>query len=80
LISEPIFFLHHAFIDKMYWDWQQINPDVRLTEIGGVRIPFHPESANVTLNDTLNMQWAFDTTPISEVMHIQKGVLCYLYE
>lgn len=78
--TEPIFFLHHTHLDKMYWDWQMKNASVRLTEIGGVRIPFHPESANVTLNDTLNMQWAFPTTKIKDVMHIQKGVLCYDYE
>ncbi|KAI1847898.1 hypothetical protein JX265_001904 [Neoarthrinium moseri] len=33
--GDPVFFLHHGFVDKMWWDWQAQNPSKRLTEIGG---------------------------------------------
>lgn len=36
---DPIFYLHHAWLDKIYWDWQQKDLAVRLTEIGGTNLP-----------------------------------------
>jgi len=26
--NDPIFFLHHCFVDKLWWDWMQIHPDL----------------------------------------------------
>ena len=37
--GDPIFFLHHAWLDRLWWLWQSAAPDTRLTEIGGVNIP-----------------------------------------
>lgn len=37
--GDPLFFLHHAYLDKVYWDWQKQDPSVRLTEITGPRLP-----------------------------------------
>ncbi|KLU92502.1 hypothetical protein MAPG_11447 [Magnaporthiopsis poae ATCC 64411] len=33
--GDPISMLHHAFVDKMWWDWQARDPAVRLTAMGG---------------------------------------------
>ncbi|KAI1413349.1 Di-copper centre-containing protein [Hypoxylon sp. FL1857] len=33
--GDPIFFLHHGYLDKLWWDWQSANLSTRLTEIGG---------------------------------------------
>ncbi|KAI4865246.1 Di-copper centre-containing protein [Hypoxylon rubiginosum] len=33
--GDPIFYLHHGFLDKLWWDWQVLNLTTRLTEIGG---------------------------------------------
>ncbi|KAK4098878.1 Di-copper centre-containing protein [Parathielavia hyrcaniae] len=33
--GDPIFYLHHTFLDKVYWDWQARDLPARLTEIGG---------------------------------------------
>lgn len=42
--GDPLFYLHHAFIDKLWWDWQTVNPGARLYAIGGpnVRDPNRP--------------------------------------
>lgn len=45
--GDPLFFVHHAFLDKLWWDWQNENLTVRLTEISGVNIP---DSSYLTLN------------------------------
>ncbi|KAI1385121.1 Di-copper centre-containing protein [Hypoxylon trugodes] len=33
--GDPIFYLHHGFLDKLWWDWQSLNLSMRLNEIGG---------------------------------------------
>ncbi|OAT01056.1 hypothetical protein, variant 2 [Blastomyces dermatitidis ER-3] len=33
--GDPIFFLHHAWIDKLWWDWQAKDLPARLSEMGG---------------------------------------------
>ncbi|KAI0116207.1 Di-copper centre-containing protein [Hypoxylon sp. NC0597] len=33
--GDPIFFLHHGYLDKVWWDWQSGNLSTRLTAIGG---------------------------------------------
>ena len=77
--TEPLFFLHHGKIDKLYADWQAMNPSKRLFEVGGVSIPFVPTSPPVTLDFPLNMQWEAPTVKIREVMNIRGGLLCYEY-
>lgn len=33
--GDPLFYLHHAYIDKVWWEWQNVNPERRLFEISG---------------------------------------------
>ncbi|KAI1087408.1 Di-copper centre-containing protein [Rostrohypoxylon terebratum] len=33
--GDPVFYLHHGYVDKLWWDWQSLNLTTRLTEIGG---------------------------------------------
>lgn len=32
---DPLFYLHHAYLDKLYWAWQQRDPEENLAAIGG---------------------------------------------
>ncbi|ETS75571.1 hypothetical protein PFICI_12515 [Pestalotiopsis fici W106-1] len=34
--GDPLFFLHHSFIDLLWWRWQSADLDTRLTEISGI--------------------------------------------
>ena len=77
--TEPLFWLRHGKIDKLYADWQAMNSSKRLSEVGGVSIPFNPTSLSVTLKFPLNMQWKGPTVKIREVMNIQGDLLCYEY-
>jgi tyrosinase len=36
--GDPLFYVHHAFVDKLWWDWQSFNPSDRLYAIGGPNI------------------------------------------
>jgi tyrosinase len=36
--GDPIFWMHHAWLDKLFWDWQAKDKTKRLKEIGGNNI------------------------------------------
>ncbi|KAJ0104427.1 hypothetical protein J7T55_010891 [Diaporthe amygdali] len=36
-IGDPLFFLHHTNLDRLWWDWQQVDPDTRTNAIGPLR-------------------------------------------
>ncbi|SCN91481.1 related to monophenol monooxygenase [Fusarium fujikuroi] len=33
--GDPLFYIHHAFIDRLWWKWQSEDPDSRLYQLGG---------------------------------------------
>jgi tyrosinase len=33
--GDPLFFMHHGFVDKMWWDWQARNLSARLVDMNG---------------------------------------------
>lgn len=37
--GDPVFFLHHAYLDRVWWRWQQNDLSTRLYDIGGDNIP-----------------------------------------
>ncbi|KAF2712702.1 Di-copper centre-containing protein [Pleomassaria siparia CBS 279.74] len=37
--GDPLFYLHHAYLDKVWWEWQSLDPGTRLTEISGSNVP-----------------------------------------
>ncbi|KAG5305058.1 tyrosinase [Histoplasma capsulatum G186AR] len=36
--GDPLFYLHHAWIDKLWWDWQSKDLPARLSEMGGTNL------------------------------------------
>ncbi|KAI0470098.1 amino acid transporter [Xylariaceae sp. FL0804] len=37
--GDPVFYLHHSYLDKLFWEWQNIDIESRLTDMGGPNIP-----------------------------------------
>ncbi|KAL4880306.1 hypothetical protein BJY04DRAFT_219301 [Aspergillus karnatakaensis] len=37
--GDPIFYLHHAYLDRLWWQWQQADQARRLYDIGGPNVP-----------------------------------------
>jgi tyrosinase len=37
--GDPIFYLHHSWLDKLWWEWQQLDLPNRYTDIGGSNTP-----------------------------------------
>jgi hypothetical protein len=51
---DPVFFLHHTQVDRLWWIWQQRDPGRRLHEFSGPRETFmHMDNRESSLDDTL---------------------------
>jgi tyrosinase len=37
--GDPLFFLHHTNLDRLWWEWQLVNLTARLTDMSGRNIP-----------------------------------------
>ncbi|KAI0470072.1 amino acid transporter [Xylariaceae sp. FL0804] len=37
--GDPVFYLHHTYLDKLWWEWQEANLTARLTDMGGANLP-----------------------------------------
>lgn len=49
--GDPVFFLHHANLDRLWWEWQQLDSPARLEEMSGQSIP--------TLANLIADKWLF---------------------
>ena len=72
-----MFYLHHANLDRIWWNWQQMLPS-RLFEISGRSTP-DPPYQNVTLDFMLEMGNQAPNVPIRNVMDIHDNANCYTY-
>ncbi|PSR88711.1 tyrosinase [Coniella lustricola] len=88
--GDPMFFMHHNYIDRVWWQWQAGNSSSRLTdmsgnaynmttlEVNGVTLP--ASELNATLDYVLQVADVLPDVTIQEVMNIQGGYLCYEYD
>jgi tyrosinase len=37
--GDPIFFLHHSNLDRLWWEWQSMDLQARLVDLGGQNVP-----------------------------------------
>jgi hypothetical protein len=74
--TDPVFFLHHAQIDRLWWLWQQDNPR-RLVEYNGYAD--RNSSKKASINDLLPMLGLAPDLPVSTIISTTSGLLCYRY-
>ncbi|KAM3433970.1 hypothetical protein MY4824_005703 [Beauveria thailandica] len=75
--NDPLFYLHHAQLDRMWWRWQQARPASRLSEYKGKHM--YNSTGNATLDDILMYGDFAQDIPVAKVMDTQGGFLCYKY-
>lgn len=80
--GDPLFYLHHNYLDRLYWQWQQINPDERLSLVAGNTTVTEPPGGFVamTLDYEMSLFGIVDDVAIRDVTNIQGGYLCYEFE
>ncbi|KAF2492345.1 Di-copper centre-containing protein [Lophium mytilinum] len=81
--ADPIFWMHHANLDRVWWSWQVRDLSKRLRDISG---PINLMDYNNTLggNVTLDFQMSVGVNAknvsVRDTMDIMGGVLCYSYD
>lgn len=85
-ILEPVFYLHHANLDRVYWQWQSRDLAARLRDVSGSVEMLGPLTGpNVTLAFGIDVGPLAPEVSIAQLMDIGggrkgTGVLCYAYE
>ena len=81
-INDPLFYMHHAQIDHVWWTWQNLQPQ-NLWAIGG---PIYPNGTGTTTLDSPIYMSPY-TAPDVKIRNVMdslnrngEGVLCYVYE
>ena len=81
--GDPIFYLHHAMLDRVWFIWQSLDLDKRyylttekLTITGGNM----PPSRNASIDDWIDIGPSGDPMKIREFSNTLGGPLCYIYQ
>ncbi len=79
--SDPLFFMHHAFVDHSWRIWQNVNSN-RKYAIGGYTTQTEPSTGwvDTTLSYTLSSMGLAESVPINDVMDTEGSFLCYRYD
>lgn len=84
--GDPAFYLHHAMIDRVWWNWQMLagpGEDRVYGEralMGTNTFLDNPPSANTTLGDFVRYGYAAGPERrIRELMSTTRGPFCYAY-
>ena len=73
-IADPVFFLHHTNLDRLWSKWQQKHS---VNAYGGKASMLSTEAAS--LDDMIDIGGLLDGIPVSEVMETTSGLFCYQY-
>ncbi|KAM0144229.1 hypothetical protein ACHAO1_000512 [Botrytis cinerea] len=77
-VTDPIFFLHHTQIDRLWWEWQKVEPERRLRDYGG-KAGTIESSREASINDLLHVGGLGRAIAVSEIMSTETEILCYIY-
>lgn len=81
-VGDPLFFLHHAQIDRLWTQWQQLDPETRQYSLSGTgSLLNYPPTPVFQLNDTINLGRLSPEgpRPIRDLMSTVQGPFCYEY-
>ncbi|KAI9352029.1 hypothetical protein BDR26DRAFT_890707 [Obelidium mucronatum] len=76
--NDPIFWLHHGFVDKYYWRWQQQCEAFKFDYSGTLARADDPVSdgTNIAKSNMYVDSWPWT---VSQMLNTQGSVLCYTY-
>ena len=77
-VPDPIFFLHHTQVDRLWTLWQQERPD-RVRAYGGLLNQW-PATDNATLSDRMSFLGLGPDVKVSEAMSTKSSRFCYEYD
>ncbi|KAI1314230.1 hypothetical protein F5Y03DRAFT_381022 [Xylaria venustula] len=78
---EPVFYLHHGQIDRMYWIWQQLDWAKRQTMAGTITMMNQPPSRNGTLDDVIDISPVGGSFKYRQLLDTVGGTpFCFVYQ
>ncbi|KAL0465169.1 hypothetical protein QR685DRAFT_538774 [Neurospora intermedia] len=77
--NDPLFYVHHASLDRMWWRWQWENPEVRLREYSGKHM-FNSTPGEASVKDVLLYGGFTEDVLVERAMNTENGELCYRYQ
>ncbi|KAI1162759.1 Di-copper centre-containing protein [Nemania serpens] len=77
-VGDPIFFMHHLFVDHTFRIWQNANPS-RRTTISGCADAANP-CTPITLDTKLSSNGIQPDLTVRQVLNTLGGSLCYRYD
>ncbi|THH18895.1 hypothetical protein EW146_g2182 [Bondarzewia mesenterica] len=88
--NEPLFWMHHAMVDKVWYDWQHKSTSNFWSFFGGSvqamdNVTYYNEYPNgappfLDLNSKMPADGMFPQATIHDVFDTTSGILCYIYE
>ncbi|KAG0146059.1 hypothetical protein CROQUDRAFT_44897 [Cronartium quercuum f. sp. fusiforme G11] len=78
--GEPLFFLHHSMVDRVWWLWQQLDPAQRTQTIYGTGTMYNiPPSPKMTLEDYIDLDVNAGPIQLKNLMSTIEGPFNYVY-
>ncbi|KAI9929412.1 hypothetical protein ASPWEDRAFT_51984 [Aspergillus wentii DTO 134E9] len=78
--GDPMFYLHHSAIDRMFWTWQNLDPAHRTYVVGGNVKPANTSSPLTKIDDIVDPGVALGAPrTIRELLDTTSGPFCYVY-
>ena len=75
--QDPVFFLHHGQLDRLWWTWQGMDGRKRRRVYSGKRS--HNSSEDASLDDVIPMGGLAPDTTVGSIIDTESGLLCYSY-
>lgn len=77
---DPVFWLHHAMVDRVYWIWQALHPSLANTIAGTLTILNTPPSRDTSVEDMIDLGVNSAPVAIKNVLDTIGGdPMCYIY-
>jgi tyrosinase len=79
--NEPVFWLHHAMVDRIYWIWQALHPKQARDIAGTITIENRPPSRDALKSDPLDVGVNAESITINDALDtLGSTPFCYIYE
>lgn len=76
--NDPMFYPHHAGLDRLWWRWQAADLSTRLNQINGQTSPYPPHGA-IDLDWVLPFSTFAPSRTVRETMDPRNEPYCYTY-
>ena len=75
--TDPLFFVHHAQLDRLWWIWQRGKPQRQYAYNG---VTSRSSNASASLEDVLFFHGLARNVTVSDIMNTEGDLLCYRYD